>query len=115
MEQDFRGTIKDQAYSLVQSSDWGFAIAVETTSYGAGGWDFMLVKTDMSGNMQWNKTYGGPGTDYVNSIISTTDGGYLMTGSTNSWGAGGDDVNVIKTDSFRKPSMEQNIWRCSAR
>ena len=72
--------LKDQAYSLVQANDGGFAIAVETQSYGSGGWDFMLVKTDISGNLQWNKTYGGAGTDYVNSIISTTDGGYLMVG-----------------------------------
>ena len=96
----FGGALKDQAYSLVQSSDGGFAIAVETTSFGAGGWDVMLVKTDLNGNMQWYKTYGGAGTDYVNSILSTTDGGYLLTGSTNSWGAGGYDVNVIKTDSL---------------
>ena len=92
--------IKDQAYSVVQTSDMGFAIAVETTSFGVGGWDFMLVKTDMNGNLQWNKTYGGAGTDYVNSIISTTDGGYLMVGQTNSWGAGGYDLDVIKTDSL---------------
>jgi hypothetical protein len=96
----FGGAIKDQAYSLVQANDLGFAIAVETTSFGAGNWDVMLVKTDVNGNMQWNKTYGGAGTDYVNSILSTTDGGYLLTGSTNSWGAGGYDVNVIKTDSL---------------
>ena len=96
----FGGAIKDQAYSLVQSSDGGFAIAVETTSFGAGGWDVMLVKTDVYGNMQWYKTYGGAGTDYVNSVILTADGGYLLTGHTNSWGAGGYDVNVIKTDSL---------------
>jgi len=96
----FGGALKDQAYSLVQSSDGGFAIAVETTSFGAGGWDVMLVKTDVYGNMQWYKTYGGAGTDYVNSVILTADGGYLLTGHTNSWGAGGYDVNVIKTDSL---------------
>ncbi len=96
----FGGALKDQAYSLVQANDGGFAIAVETQSYGSGGWDFMLVKTDISGNLQWNKTYGGAGTDYVNSIISTTDGGYLMVGQTNSWGSGGYDLDVIKIDSF---------------
>ncbi len=96
----FGGALKDQAYSLVQANDGGFAIAVETQSYGSGGWDFMLVKTDISGNLQWNKTYGGAGTDYVNSIISTTDGGYLMVGQTNSWGAGGYDLDVIKIDSL---------------
>ncbi len=96
----FGGALKDQAYSVLQTSDMGFAIAVETTSFGAGGWDFMLVKTDMNGNLQWNKTYGGAGTDYVNSIISTADGGYLMVGQTNSWGAGGYDLYVIKTDSL---------------
>ena len=96
----FGGALKDQAYGVVQTSDMGFAIAVETTSFGAGGWDFMLVKTDLNGNLQWNKTYGGAGTDYVNSIILTADGGYLMVGHTNSWGVGGYDLFVVKTDSL---------------
>jgi hypothetical protein len=97
----FGGILKDQAYSVVQANDGGFAVAVETQSFGVGGsWDFMLVKTDMNGNLQWNKTYGGAGTDYVNSIICTTDGGYLMVGQTNSWGSGGYDLDVIKTDSL---------------
>ncbi len=61
MHKTFGGAIKDQAYSLVQSSDGGFAIAVETTSFGAGGWDVMLVRTDVNGNMQWYKTYGEQG------------------------------------------------------
>jgi hypothetical protein len=96
----YGGAIKDQSYGIVQSNDGGFAIAVETTSFGAGGWDVMLVKTDVEGNLKWNKTFGGAGTDYVNSIIVANDGGYLMAGSTTSWGAGSDDLTVIKTDSL---------------
>ena len=58
-----------------------------------------MVKTDSAGTMQWNKTYGGTGNDLGNSIVQTTDGGYAIAGYTNSVGAGGNDVYLVKTDS----------------
>jgi len=57
------GTENDGALSLVQTSDGGYAMAGYTRSFGAGEDDFWLVKTDEAGNIEWNRTYGGTGSD----------------------------------------------------
>jgi len=94
----YGGTGTDIAYSMVQTSDGGYALAGYTDSFGAGGADFWLVKTDASGNMLWNKTYGGTGADEAYSVVQTSDGGYALAGITNSFGAGGWDFWLVKTD-----------------
>lgn len=50
--------------------------------------------------MEWNKTFGGTGIDDAVSLVKTSDGGYVLAGCTSSWGAGSNDVWVVKTDSF---------------
>jgi hypothetical protein len=94
----YGGTNDDKAYALVQTGDGGFAIAGSTDSFGAGGYDFWLVKTDASGNMQWNKTYGGTGDDEAYALVQTGDGGYALAGYTESFGAGHYDFWLVKTD-----------------
>jgi predicted secreted protein len=96
--QTYGGTGQDQAFSVFQTKDGGYAIAGNTNSSGAGGLDFWLVKTNSTGDMQWNKTYGGAGTDFGYCIIQAIDGGYAMVGYTNSSGAGGQDDWLVKTD-----------------
>jgi hypothetical protein len=95
----FGGLGKDFGYSVEQTSDGGYIIAGQTDSYGAGGRDVWLIKTDSSGSAAWNKTFGGSDTDFGNSIRETSDGGYVIAGITWSYGAGGSDVWLIKTDS----------------
>jgi len=95
----YGGTGLDFAYSVVQTSDGGYAIAGYTNSSGAGNWDFWLVKTDSSGIAQWNKTYGGTGYDWAYSMVQTGDGGYAIAGCTNSSGVGYYDLWLVKTDS----------------
>ena len=97
-DKTFGGVVYDQGYSLIQSADGGFAIAGYTTSYGVGG-DVWLIKTDSNGNKLWDKTFGGAAMDKGNSIIQLKDGGFVITGSTESYGAGKSDVWLIKTDS----------------
>ena len=93
-------TEEDWAFSLVQTTDGGYAIAGVRLRYGIGPGDFWLVKTDATGNMQWNKTYGGTGDDWAYSVIQTTDGGYAIVGYTTSFGAGGEDMWLVKTDAY---------------
>ena len=94
----YGGANLDESGALVQTSDGGYAIAGSTRSFGAGDWDLWLVKTDPSGGMEWNKTYGGTGGDGANSIIQTSDGGYALSGDTASFGAGSFDFWLVRTD-----------------
>jgi hypothetical protein len=95
--QTYGGPNIDQGYSVVQTGDGGYAIAGRTNSYGVGN-DFWLVKTDSSGTVQWNQTYGGPNYEEGHSIVQTSDGGYAVAGHTNSYGAGDYDIWLVKTD-----------------
>jgi hypothetical protein len=88
----------DEGYSLIQTSDGGYAIAGATESFGAGDWDVYVVKLDVNGNLQWNRTIGGKKEDVGNSLIQTSDGGYAIAGGTISFGAGEADVYVVKLD-----------------
>jgi predicted secreted protein len=97
--QTYGGAGDDRAYSVINTTDGGYALAGYTNSFGAGGYDFWLVKTDSAGNMQWNQTYGGAGDDCARSIVQTSDGGYALAGYTYSFGAGGYDFWLVKTDS----------------
>ena len=95
----YGGIDYDEARALVQTIDGGYALAGETSSLGAGGYDFWLVKTDGSGDIQWNQTYGGISDDYIGVLMALAyDGGYALAGTTNSFGAGGYDCWLVKTD-----------------
>jgi hypothetical protein len=76
------GTEDDIAYSLVATSDGGYIMTGYTGSFGAGGTDVWLVKTDGEGNMVWNRTYGGSNSEAGLSVQQTEDGGYIVAGHT---------------------------------
>ncbi len=95
----FGGRGDDEAKCVQQTSDGGYVIVGYTESYGAGGADFWLVKVDSEGNQQWSKTFGGRGDDKAKCVQQTSDGGYVIVGYTESYGAGGADFWLVKVDS----------------
>ena len=94
---NFGGSRHEFGYSVQQTSDDGFILLGYADS-GAGGYDFWLVRTDSAGNELWNKTFGGSVSDYGISVQQTSDGGFILVGSTDSYGAGRSDVWLIRTD-----------------
>jgi hypothetical protein len=94
----YGGTGNERACGVRKTSDGGYIIMAMTSAYGAGGYDGWLLKIDANGNLQWNKTYGGTGAEVLYDMVQTADGGYTLCGGTYSFGAGSEDVWVVKTD-----------------
>jgi hypothetical protein len=104
----FGGSAVDEAWSLIQTTDGGYATGY-TLSKGAGGADLWLIKLDYQGNKIWDRTYGGSDDDGAGCLIQTTDGGYAIAGRTNSKGAGGHDFWVIKLVSYSGTELPSTI------
>lgn len=94
----YGGSNNEYGNSVKQTPDGGYIIAGNSTSFGANGQDVYLLKTDSLGNVSWSKLFGGAGTDYGNTVLLTSDGGYLVGGTTQNLGAGNYDAYLIKTD-----------------
>lgn len=91
------GTNNDWGYSIKQTFDKGYIIALSSNSYGNGGYDAVLMKRDSLGNFQWRKTYGGPDWDFAYSVVQTYDSGYVFCGETYNNTSGYSDVYIVKT------------------
>lgn len=94
----YGGDNDDCAYSLQTTSDGGYIIAGSTCSFGSGGDDVYLIKTDAKGDTLWTRTYGGTDCDVGFSVHRTLDDGCIIVGWTESFGADGSRTYLIKTD-----------------
>ncbi|OYD15767.1 hypothetical protein CH333_05015 [candidate division WOR-3 bacterium JGI_Cruoil_03_44_89] len=97
-ERWYGGDNDDRGNCVQQTSDGGYIVVGNTLSFGAGGFDIYLIKTDSLGDTNWTKTYGGGENELCFSVRQTYDDGYITAGWTASYGAGGQDVYLIKTD-----------------
>ncbi len=95
----FGGSSSELGYSVQQTNDGGYILAGYTNSFGVGDYDFLVFKLNSQGNLDWAKTFGGSGTDLGFSVQQTNDGGYILAGYTNSFGAGVYNVLVLKLSS----------------
>jgi len=97
-EKTYGGTAHDYGYSVEQTADGGYIVTGYTWSSDGDGWDVYLIKTDVRGNEEWSKTFGGSDTDVGYSVQQTIDNGHIIAGYTWSFGAGKRDVYLVKTD-----------------
>ena len=94
----YGGASTDECSEVRQTKDGGFVMGGWTCSFGSGDHDFYLVRTNSNGDTLWTKTYGSSGDENGFSVKQTSDGGFIICGSTNSFGAGENDMYLIRTD-----------------
>lgn len=107
---NYGGSASDFGNTVTTTADGGYIVAGNTSSSNGdipsnlGASDIVVIKLDNAGNKQWLKTFGGSKLDDATTILSTSDGGYVVAGrtaSTDGEGAGnhgGSDILVIKLD-----------------
>ena len=97
-EKTFGGSDNDEAHSIIQTDDEGYAVTGFTVLEDTGDRDFWVIKLDKDGNKVWDRTFGGTSEDWANSIIQNKNGNYMVAGWTKSMGAGKTDVWIVKLD-----------------
>ncbi len=101
----YGGIDDDYANGIVKTTDNSFIVTGLSRSFGAGQQDVLAFKIDSIGGLIWNKTYGGTNNEIGKSIVSTSDGNYVITGNTRSFGQGAEDVFLMKIN-----SLGDTIW-----
>ncbi len=96
----FGGPRADYFNSVVVTHNGDYVLAGYTCSSGQGAEDAWLVCVDSTGHLLWEQTYGGGADDWFSSLVATSDGGFVATGSTESYGLeGSSDAWLVKVDS----------------
>lgn len=103
----YGGTGEEEAFSLQVTMDGGSIVVGRTTSYGAGLSDIWILKLTSEGLVDWQRTYGRTKDDIGYSIKETVDGGFIVAGSTGSFGAGDLDFFVIKMSDHGKVQWQK--------
>jgi len=111
-----------KAYALQQTSDSGYIVAGEATQNGGevtgnhgGNGDFWVIKVSETGNLEWEKSLGGSSLDLAKSVQQTTDGGYIVAGSSSSTdfqvtgNHGGSDYWVVKLNDTGAIQWEKSL------
>ena len=92
----YGGPNAEWGYSIQQTSDDGFVLAGCTASFGAGGWDAWVIKLDLNGNVSWQKAYGGPKDEIIESVLQTFDGGFILAGRSDSFSGSTFEMWLVK-------------------
>jgi hypothetical protein len=121
-QKSFGGANEDYAYSATQTSDGGYIVAGRSKSTDGdvtgnhGDFDYWVLKLNNSGNIQWQKSYGGTKLDEAHSVRQTSDGGYAVTGF--SWSNNGDltgnhgnsaDYWIVKLNNSGNIQWQKNL------
>jgi len=95
-QNDYGDVGDDRAYAVSATVDGGYIVAGGTSSFGAGGYDLWLLKLQANGAVTWQKAYGETGDEEARAVQETIDGGYILAGSTSSFGHGNLDLWLLK-------------------
>lgn len=105
----FGGSDEENFQEMVLTSDGGIAILGTSYSYPSGNGQMILVKIDTTGQLIWEHTYGGNLFEEGFGMAEDSDGGFILTGYGQSYGAGSNDNYVIKTDNLGGIVWQKNI------
>ena len=97
-DRTFGAAAIDWASAITELTDGGIGVVGHTESKGAGGADMWVLKLDRDGALLWDRTFGGNERDYAATVGATQDGGLVVAGPTESYGAGLVDIRVLKLD-----------------
>ncbi|MBI1225004.1 MAG: hypothetical protein GC192_07175 [Bacteroidetes bacterium] len=92
----YGGSGEDEAWGIAETIDNQLVITGQSTSFGAGGQDVYLAKIALDGSFQWFQTFGGPDDDFAFDVLPLATGGFMVSGTTRSFGAGDYDVYLLK-------------------
>lgn len=105
----YGGTVGEMGYAVQQTADSGYIVTGVTYSFGAGGEDVYLIRTDVNGDTLWTKAYGGSGDEFGFSVKQTSDEGFIVVGeSSGSFGTAGVYVYAIRTDANGNSGCNQS-------
>ncbi len=91
-------SVMDAGREVQETNDGGYIVVGYTSAIDINFSDVYLIKLNSTGVVQWKKTYGGSSYDIGYTVQQTTDNGFIIGATTNSYGAGNWDAYLIKTD-----------------
>lgn len=95
----YGGTYQDRSYNVAVCTDGGFVFTGYTSLFATSiNWNLHLVRTDSDGNISWAREIGGSQNDFGWYVDQVNDDGFIVVGSTKSYGAGNYDGYIVKTD-----------------
>jgi hypothetical protein len=99
----FQSTVGDNgsasAISVDILSDNNYIVAGNYTALGETQTDYLVARISTSGGIIWSRTVGASGNEAVYQVLATVDGGFLISGTTNGYGASSDDILLVKANS----------------
>lgn len=108
-EKFYGGASDDWANCIRATHDGYYILAGGTGSFDVEGSDVYLLKVDENGELIWQRTFGGSLSEEALSVAPADDGGYIVAGHTTSFGAGSEDIYVVKTDDMGNPQWSKTF------
>ena len=106
---NYGGEGSEWGEGLVVTNDSTYAIAGYTNSYGAGGFDFYLIRIDATGEPIWQKTFGGTNWDKAFALVQLADSGFVLVGDSYSFEGGIQRGYIVRTDKNGELLWEKTV------